>query len=147
MNITAELCMMRNLWHDMEEGLYCHPRELYNDITAKGYDWDLLMDTRGYWVPLEEEAQQKYPFLSSMDMLNIRAGAYHPYWYDEAKALKDKQAGVAAKTVVAKSDMAFITESTVDSGAGATAVVNPAALKAALAAKMANKAARTAQAA
>lgn len=148
MNITAELCMMRNLWHDMEEGLYCHPRELYNDITAKGYDWELLMDTRGYWVPLEEESEQKYPFLSSMDMLNIRAGTYHPYWYDEAKALKDKQAGVVTKTVVAKGDMAFITESTVDSGASAvTAVVNPAALKAALAAKMANKAARTAQAA
>lgn len=146
--------MMRNLWHDMEEGLYCHPRELYNDIVGKGYDWDLLMDTRGYWVPLEEEAQQKYPFLSSMDMLNIRAGTYHPYWYDEAKALKDKQAGVKTATVAEAQagslNPSFVSPAAlkdVESGAGATAVVNPAALKAALAAKMANKAARTAQAA
>ncbi len=133
MNITAELCMMRNLWHDLEEGLYCTPRQLHADITAKGYDWDLLLDSRGYWVPLEEESQQKYPFLSSMDMLNIRAGTYHPYWYDEAKALKDRLLSAPTATA-AEANRPTVLD----------AVATPAALKAALAAKMANKAARDA---
>lgn len=137
MNITSELCMMRNLWHDMEEGVYCHPRQLYKDIVEKGYDWELLMDTRGYWVPLEEEAQQQYPFLSSMDLLCIRNGTYHPYWYDEAKALKDKQAGLAVSSKIATVAEAM-------SGTVLSQVATPAALKAALATKMANKAARAA---
>lgn len=90
MNITAEMCMMRNLWHDLEEGLLCRPQTLREDLEAKGYDWDLLLESRGYWVPVEEEADQEYPFLSTMDLLEMRAGRYHPYWYDAA--LKKKQA-------------------------------------------------------
>lgn len=98
MNITAEMCMMRNLWHDLPEGLLCTPKELYDDILAAGYDWDLLLDTRGFWLPLEEKgAYADLPFLSTMDLLNMRAGTYRPYWYDDAVKAKAKAQGAIAK--------------------------------------------------
>lgn len=97
MNITAELCMMRNLWHDLPEGLLCTPKELYDDIVAAGYDWDLLLDTRGFWLPLEEKgAYADIPFLSTMDLLNMRAGTYRPYWYDKAVSAKAKASAAVA---------------------------------------------------
>lgn len=97
MNITAELCMMRNLWHDLPEGLLCTPKELYEDILAAGYDWDLLLDTRGFWLPLEEKgAYSAIPFLSTMDLLNIRAGTYRPYWYDQAVKAKAKAVEISS---------------------------------------------------
>ncbi|MNJ60807.1 hypothetical protein D3C77_565660 [compost metagenome] len=98
MNITAEMCMMRNLWHDLEEGLLCTPKELYDDIVKAGYDWDLLLDSRGFWLPLEEKGTYAdLPFLSTMDLLNMRAGTYRPYWYDAAVKAK----GIATKAVEA----------------------------------------------
>jgi len=97
MNITAELCMMRNLWHDLPEGLLCTPKELYDDIVAAGYDWDLLLDTRGFWLPLEEKGTYAdIPFLSTMDLLNMRAGTYRPYWYDKAVSAKAKASAAVA---------------------------------------------------
>lgn len=137
MNITAELCMMRNLWHDMEEGLYCNPKQLREDLEAKGYDWDILLESRGYWVPLEEEADQTYPFLSTMDLLNMRAGTYHPYWYDDAKNAK----AVATNAV---KGMAVATAAEAEPVKAIDKVVTPAALKAALAEKLAAKAERAA---
>lgn len=98
MNITAEMCMMRNLWHDLPEGLLCTPKELYDDIIAAGYDWDLLLDSRGFWLPLEEKGTYAdIPFLSTMDLLNMRAGTYRPYWYDAAVKAKEKAMASIAK--------------------------------------------------
>ena len=79
MEITSEMCQMNNLWHDMEEGLLCTPKELYEDLKAKGYDWEILLATRGYWNYLEDE--NPIPFLSTMDLLKMRKGEYHPKWY------------------------------------------------------------------
>ena len=94
MGITAEMCMMRNLWHDLEEGLLCTPAELYNDLLKKGYDWEILLDTRGFWLPLEETGPHaKRNFLSTMDLLNMRATDWKPKWYDKAVKEKNKAAG------------------------------------------------------
>lgn len=79
LNITAELCQMHELWHGMEEGLLCTPAELYNDLKAKGYDWEVLLNTRGWWT-LEDD--HPLPFLSTMDLLKMRIGKYHPYWME-----------------------------------------------------------------
>lgn len=93
MTITAEMCMMRNLWHYLPEGLLCTPKELYDDLIKAGYDWDLLLDTRTFWLPLEEKGTYAtLPFLSTMDLLNMRAGTYRPYWYDAAVKVKAKAA-------------------------------------------------------
>ncbi len=84
LEITSEMCQMSLLWHDMEEGLLCTPKELYEGLKAKGYDWELLLNTRGHWV-FEEDAPQELPFLSTMDLLNMQRGTYHPYWYPVKK--------------------------------------------------------------
>jgi hypothetical protein len=78
MEITSEMCQINNLWHTMSKGWMCTPKELYDDLKAKGYDWDVLLATRGYWT--HDQYTHPVPFLSTGDLLNMRAGTYHPYW-------------------------------------------------------------------
>lgn len=79
LEITSEMAQMTNLWHDLPSDLLCTPKELYEDLKAKGYDWDILLSTRGYWV--YDNDKQEVPFLSTMDLLNMKQGTYKPYWY------------------------------------------------------------------
>lgn len=88
LEITSELCQMANLWHHLPEGLLCTPRELYEDLKKKGYDWDVLLTTRGYWVP--DQYNHPTPYLSTMDLLNMRAEKYVPYWMDKPNASSSK---------------------------------------------------------
>jgi hypothetical protein len=83
LNITSELLQMKQYWHNMPEGLLCTPKELYDDLTSKGYDWNVLLETRGWWT-LEND-KHPIPFLSTMDLLNMRAGKYKPYWMKDNK--------------------------------------------------------------
>lgn len=78
LNITSELCQITNLWQGYKEGFICTPKQLYDDLKAKGYDWDVLLDTRGWWT--YDNDKHAIPFLSTMDLLRMRAGEYHPYW-------------------------------------------------------------------
>jgi len=89
LNITAELCQMKNLWRDFEPGLICEPKQLYDDLIKLGYDWDILLNTRGWWTI--DNDKQAIPFLSTMDLLRMRKndGSYFPYWLnDDKKSLK-----------------------------------------------------------
>lgn len=81
--ITSEMLQMEQLW-DVDKDLHCSPKQLYEDLKAAGYDWDQLLDTRGYWT-FEEEAAEHKPFLSTMDLLRMRKGLYKPYWLDGKK--------------------------------------------------------------
>lgn len=85
LNITAELCQIIQLWND-DDNLHCTAHQLYDDLKAMGYDWDTLLDTRGYWVPLEYEDKEP-PFLSTMDLLRMRKGLYVPYWWPKDKPI------------------------------------------------------------
>jgi hypothetical protein len=84
-NITSELCQMHHHWHHMKDKL-CTAEELYNDIKSMGYDWDLLLQTRGWWT---SDKDHPVPFLSTVDLLRMRwrkyhpdhEWGYHPYWY------------------------------------------------------------------
>ena len=87
MTITSELCQIENLYHDLDDKYKCTPKELYDDLIAKGYDWKVLLNTRGYWT-FEEEAKQHKPFLSTMDLLKMKAGEYHPYWHPAVTKVK-----------------------------------------------------------
>lgn len=79
LNITAELCEMTNLWRSKEMSeLICTPKELYEDLRAMGYDWDVLLNTRGWWT--FDNDTHPIKFLSTMDLLRMRKGLYHPYW-------------------------------------------------------------------
>ncbi len=78
MEITSEICQLRNHMYERYAGILCTPKELYADLKAKGYDWGQLLNTRGYWVPVDQEESK--PFLSTLDLLKMRAGLYTPYW-------------------------------------------------------------------
>lgn len=84
MTITCEMLQMQLLW-DMEEKYKIAPLDLYNTLIKKGWDWDMLLNTRGYWV-FEEDAPGELPELSTMDMLRMAlpeddVDFYTPYWY------------------------------------------------------------------
>ena len=83
LNITSELLQIYNFTNDNVEGFICDPKTLYEDLKTKGYDWDVLLETRGWWTI--DNDQHPIPFLSTMDLLNMRAGTYKPYWMKDKK--------------------------------------------------------------
>jgi hypothetical protein len=89
LNITAEMSQMSMLWHDLPEGLMCTPKELYDDLKAMGYDWSVLLNTRGWWTYNNDV--QPVPFLSTMDLLRMRKGLYDVYWLEQDKKTIKKQ--------------------------------------------------------
>lgn len=84
LEITSEMCQMENLWHHLPDDLVCSPKELYEDLKAKGYDWEVLLDTRGYWMFEDDITDSTKPFLSTMDLLKMRKGEYNPWWYKKS---------------------------------------------------------------
>ena len=88
LNITAELAQMTILWrHLADDGTICTPKQLYDDLIKMGYDWDVLLNTRGWWTPNNDK--HPIPYLSTMDLLNIRKNRYKIYWLeDDLKTIK-----------------------------------------------------------
>lgn len=99
LEITSELCQMFNLWHHLPVGLLVTPKELYENLLVKGYDWARLLNTRGYWMFEEDIKKNKgtLPYLSTMDLLHMNAGIYHPAWYGELNTVN-----TATKPIVSK---------------------------------------------
>lgn len=85
MEVIAQMAYMEHMWHELEEGWLCSPTELYESLKSKGYDWDILLNTRSYWI-FQEETNPLHE-LTVPDLLDMRAGRYHPEWYP--KTLKD----------------------------------------------------------
>lgn len=89
-NITAELLQLEIYSNDIkQQGLLCSPKELYEDIKKLGYDWNVLLNTRGYWTI--DQYDNPVPFLSTVDLLKMRAGTYKPYWLEDTKNTKEKK--------------------------------------------------------
>jgi hypothetical protein len=88
LNITAEICQMGEIHMPIADKFLCTMKELYDDLKAKGYDWDILLNTRGWWT--YDNDQHPVPFLSSFDLLRMRAGLYHPYWLEDDKKTMKK---------------------------------------------------------
>lgn len=86
LNITAELFQITNVWRHIDASLACTPKELYEDLKKLGYDWNVLLKTRGYWV--FDNDKHPVPFLSTMDLMRMRVGDYHPYWMNDDKTIK-----------------------------------------------------------
>lgn len=80
MEISMELCQIYNMWHDYDQKLVVAPAELFATLKEKGYNWDQLLETRGYWTFDNDSKDHKRPFLSTQDLLKMRVGDYHPYW-------------------------------------------------------------------
>lgn len=85
LNITSELLQLHKFHPRLgEKGLLCTPKELYDDIKALGYDWDIILKTRG-WYAIDNYSNKLPNFLSIVDLLKMRKGLYTPYWYKEEK--------------------------------------------------------------
>lgn len=87
-NITAELLQLQNISDPEIKNIWCSPAELYEDIKKLGYDWNILLDTRGYWT--FNQYSNPVPFLSTVDLLKMRKGIYKPYWLKEENSKKGK---------------------------------------------------------
>lgn len=81
LEITSEMCQLRFFQSEIWADYKIEPAELYKCLSEKGYDWDRLLDTRGYWVFEEDEKDEAQPFLSTLDLLKMAKGEYHPKWY------------------------------------------------------------------
>ena len=88
LNITAEMLQMKFFQPSVSE-LLCTPSELYDGLKAKGYDWDLLLQTRGWWTINNDK--HPVPYLSTKDLLEMNKGIYHPYWLEEDKKTIKKE--------------------------------------------------------
>lgn len=88
MHITWEMCFMTYLRQDLpEEWRKVTPQELYEGLKAKGYNWDELLDTTPCWNFLEWEKVAEKKRLTTVDLIRMHLGLYHPFWMkDKPKA-------------------------------------------------------------
>jgi hypothetical protein len=86
LNLASEMLQIAYLWHDISPEYVCTPKELYDDLIKMGYDWKVLLDTRGWWAP--EGIHDDIKFLSTMDFLRMRTGEYIPYWMSAEEKAK-----------------------------------------------------------
>lgn len=83
--ITAEILQIYQ-YHKLKPEFFALMPTLYEDLIAKGYDWDVLLKTRYHWVYEEDEIHETRKQLTGMDFLRMRAGKYHPYWMKDMPA-------------------------------------------------------------
>jgi len=82
--ILAQLLQMEKYMSHYKGVFLCDPLELYTDIIKMGYDWDTLLNTRGWWT-IDQYRGDYLPFLSVLDLLKMRLEGYHPYWLEKDK--------------------------------------------------------------
>lgn len=82
LEITSEMLQIIQCWKTLPDGLMCSPADLYTDLITLGYDWNVLLNTRSYWVPIDQESKEELNELTTMDLLRMRKGLYKPYWLD-----------------------------------------------------------------
>lgn len=83
LNITCELMQIGQFYRNIRATLPT-AKQLYDKITELGYDWDLILSkTRGWWT-INNTNHPLY-FLSTMDLVEMYHGNYHPYWLAEDK--------------------------------------------------------------
>jgi len=88
--LTADLAQIQQLWR-MEERYVVTPAELYQSMIDKGYDWDILLDTREWWTYMEDE-KDLLPRMTIMDLLAVHAGELKLPWYDKEVKRRQKAA-------------------------------------------------------
>ena len=87
LNITSELCQMREHYRGLEEEL-CTPAQLYEYLIKEKFDMDLILGrTRGWWTINNDNHPSLY-YLSTMDLVDMRNGKYWPYWMNDDKTIK-----------------------------------------------------------
>lgn len=102
MNITSEMLQIKQYWPAFPKEWMCTPLELYEDLKKLGYDWNDLLNTRGWWTLNNDE--YPVPMLSTLDLLKMRKGLYFPYWMNQDKTRKAKYNGDITKVFDLKID-------------------------------------------
>lgn len=88
LEITSELCQIYEYWPDFPRNDVVEPNDLYAKLKDLGYDWNTLLDTRGYWT--FDHYEHEVPPLSTMDLINMYHERYIPFWYPDKDKLKVK---------------------------------------------------------
>lgn len=88
LEITSELCQIYEYWPDFPRKDVVEPNDLYAKLKELGYDWNLLLDTRGYWT--FDHYENEVPPLTTMDLINMYHERYIPFWYPDKDKLKVK---------------------------------------------------------
>jgi hypothetical protein len=91
LGITADMCQIFQYYDYLDPKLRCTPKQLYDELRVLGYDWEVLLNTRSSWT--YDNDRHEIPFLSTMDLLKMRIGLYHPYWLasDKRSVLKPSE--------------------------------------------------------
>lgn len=79
LEITTEMAQIYNYWTSYPVDEMITPEQLRENLEKKGYDWNRLLDTRGYWT--FDHYENEVPPLSTMDLLNMYFDRYQPFWY------------------------------------------------------------------
>ena len=89
MEITMEFCQMTHQWLHLVPGHIPTPKDLVNKLTDKGFNMEILLNTRGWW--LFNEIKHPLPILTSWDLIEMYHTDWKPTWYDKAAKLKEKE--------------------------------------------------------
>ena len=81
-NLTSEICQIGE-YYPSEKSRIPSLKDLREKLIADGYDWNTLMNTRGWWT--FQNDVQAVPFLSSMDLINMFHNEYEPFWLEKDK--------------------------------------------------------------
>lgn len=93
MNITSEISQIEQFKWDLRDYIM-EPAKLYETIKELGYCWDMILErTRGWWCFNNDK--QPLLFLSSLDILRMARGEYHPYWLEDDKKTIKKEYDIA----------------------------------------------------
>lgn len=84
LTITSELCQISQIWNGYDNYPLV-PAELFAKVKEQGYNWDMLLQTRGWWSLDNDNPDHVAPFLTTMDLLRMAKGEYHPYWLEADK--------------------------------------------------------------
>lgn len=80
LELTGSICQMHNYWHDARRSILLTPAQIVEKINELGYDWNDLLDTRGFWQ-YDEPGADPRNFMSTKDLLRMAHGTYVPKWY------------------------------------------------------------------
>lgn len=88
-NIASEMYQM-SLYHYHSRSINMTPEELFAKIKEQGYHWDMILNrTRGWWKT-NNEFHPLLP-LSTLDLLHMAVGKYHPFWLESDKQTIKKE--------------------------------------------------------
>lgn len=77
--LLCELSLIYQLHDEWPNRYRIHPRKIYETLIEKGYDWNKILETRGYWMFKEEEDELKpSPYLSAADLPRMCVDEYIP---------------------------------------------------------------------